>query len=127
MARGTTAELLVVEGNADTAESLQLVLETLGYTVHVANDGAAALMLVDRLAIDLAFIAIGLPDVDGYTLARNLRALGKPPALVALTGYGNDADRQRALDAGFDDHLLKPATVEQLEAVLARLVRNQPR
>jgi CheY-like chemotaxis protein len=123
----TSGELLVVEAHADTAESLQLLLETLGYVVHVALDAATALVLADRYTIDLAFVAIGLPDVDGYTLARRLRALGRPRVLVALTGYGHDADRQRATDAGFDDHLLKPATVEQLETVLARFVKSQPR
>ncbi len=123
----TSGALLVVEAHADTAESLQLLLETLGYVVHVALDAATALVLVDRFTFDLAFVAIGLPDVDGYALARRLRALGRPRILVALTGYGHDTDRQRATDAGFDDHLLKPATVEQLETVLARFVKSQRR
>ena len=122
-----SVELLVVDGNADTAESLQLLLEALGHVVHVAVDAATALALVDRHPIELAFIAIALPDLDGYTLARRLRAKSRPRVLIALTGFGNADDRTRARDAGFDDHLLKPATVEQLEAMLARHVALPPR
>jgi CheY-like chemotaxis protein len=63
-----------------------------------------------------------LPDVDGYTLARRLRSWNRPRVLIALTGYGQAGDRQRALDAGFDDHILKPASPAQLEAIVARYV-----
>jgi DNA-binding response OmpR family regulator len=117
-------ELLVVDRNADLAESVQLLLQTCGWVVHVALDAATAMALVERHSIALAFIAIGLPDVDGYTLARRLRAAQRPRVLIALTGYGHAADRQRALEAGFDDHILKPATLAQLEAVVARHVRS---
>jgi CheY-like chemotaxis protein len=117
-----SVELLVVDGNADLAESVQLLLETCGWVVHVALDGATAMSLVEQRPIMLAFIAIALPDVDGYTLARRLRAAQRPRALIALTGYGHAEDRRRALEAGFDDHILKPATLAQLEAVVARYV-----
>ena len=120
-------ELLVVDGNADTAESLQLLLEALGYIVHVALDAMTALGVVDSQPVELAFIAIALPDLDGYTLARRLRTGERPRVLIALTGYGQADDRTRALDAGFDDHLLKPATVEQLEGVLARYIARPSR
>jgi CheY-like chemotaxis protein len=120
------AHLLVVDGHADAAESLQLLLQTLGYDVHVAHDAATATAIVGRHPIDLAFVAIGLPDVDGYTLARRLRAGRRPPALIALTGYGHADDRRRALEAGFDEHLLKPASVPQLQAALARYVGGRP-
>jgi CheY-like chemotaxis protein len=115
-------ELLVVDRHGDLAESLKLLLETLGCVVHTALDAATAMTLVERHPIELAFIAIALPDVDGYTLARRLRARNRPRVLIALTGYGQAGDRRRALDAGFDDHVLKPASPEQLEAIVARYV-----
>ena len=117
-------ELLVVDGNADLAESVQLLLQTCGRVVHVALDGATAMTIVERRPIALAFIAIGLPDVDGYTLARRLREITGPCVLIALTGFGHAEDRRRALDAGFDDHVLKPASLAQLEAVVTRYVRS---
>jgi DNA-binding response OmpR family regulator len=115
-------ELLVVDGNADLAESVQLLLQTCGWIVHVALDAATAMSFVDRRPIALAFIAIALPDVDGYTLARRLRSAQRPPVLIALTGFGHAEDRRRALEAGFDDHVLKPASLTQLEAVVTRYV-----
>jgi CheY-like chemotaxis protein len=118
------ASLLVVESHADTAESLQLLLEALGYRVHLAPDASSALAVAASTELDAAFIAIKLPDVDGYELAQRLRALGRPRVLIALTGYGHVEDRERATAAGFDDHLLKPASVEQLENVLARFLAN---
>ena len=117
-------ELLLVDGNADLAESVQLLLQTRGWVVHVALDAATAMTLVEQHPIALAFIAISLPDVDGYMLARRLRAAQRPCVLIALTGYGHADDRRRALDAGFDDHVLKPATLAQLEAVVMRYVRS---
>ena len=121
------AQLLVVDASAETAESLQILLETLGYGVHVALDGASATAVVERHPIDLAFIAIALPDVDGYTLARRLRGGTRRIALIALTGYGHADDRRRALESGFDEHLLKPASLEELQGVLARFVMGEPR
>jgi DNA-binding response OmpR family regulator len=120
----TPVELLVVDGNADLAESVQLLLQTRGWVVHVALDAATAMTVVERRPIALAFIAIGLPDVDGYTLARRLRETARPCALIALTGYGHAEDRRRALEAGFDDHVLKPASPAQLEALVTRYVRS---
>ena len=117
-------ELLVVDGNTDLAESVQLLLQTRGWVVHVALDAATAIALLEQHPIALAFIAIALPDVDGYTLARRLSAAQRRCVLIALTGYGHAADRRRALEAGFDDHVLKPATLAQLEAVVTRYVRS---
>lgn len=115
-------QLLIVDGHADGAESLQLLLEALGYMAHVALDGATAVAIASRQAIALALVSIDLPDGDGYVLAAQLRALSPATTLIALTGYGHAADRRRALDAGFDDHVLKPASVEHLESVLQRHV-----
>jgi CheY-like chemotaxis protein len=122
-----SASLLIVDRHVDIAESMQLLLEALGYRVYLAADAATALALAEATALDAAFLAINLPDLDGYALARRLRALGRPRVLIALTGYGHADDRRRAADAGFDDHVLKPATVEQLENVLARFLSGAVR
>jgi CheY-like chemotaxis protein len=121
-ARDEAGAILVVDGHADTAEGVQLLLETLGYSVHVALDGETAIALASQRAFALGFLAINLPDMDGYALARLLRTHGSPRALVALTGHGFAQDRERATAAGFDAHLLKPATLEQLQDVLTRFV-----
>ncbi len=86
-----------------------------------AGDGPTALRLVQEFAPQVALLDIGLPVMDGYELAERLR--DSTPArslrLIAVTGYGQSADRQRALDAGFDAHLVKPLTLERLQQVLA--------
>ena len=114
--------ILIVDGHADTAEGVQLLLEMLGYSARVAVDGGTAVALAAQHVFALGLLAINLPDMDGYELARILRNHGSPRALVALTGHGFARDRARATDAGFDEHLLKPATVEQLEAIVTRFV-----
>jgi CheY-like chemotaxis protein len=112
--------LLIVEAHADSAEGWTLLLEAAGYLVYLAPDAATALAVVEANELDAAVIAINLPDVDGYALARRLREAGRPRVLIALTGHGHPEDRRRAASAGFDDHVLKPARIEQLENVLAR-------
>ncbi len=112
--------ILVVEDNPDVAESLAMLLRALGHVVEVVPDGASALAAVRCCHPDVVFLDIGLPDMDGYEVARRLRAeYGPALHLVALTGYGQEADRRRAHETGFDRHLLKPATVEALERALA--------
>jgi CheY-like chemotaxis protein len=118
--------LLLVESKADTAESLHLLLEMLGYAVDTALDAATAAALARRHAFALGFVAINLPDEDGYALARRLRAAGSPRVLVAMTGHGSVKDVERVTAAVFDAHLLEPATVEQLENVLNRFLANDP-
>jgi signal transduction histidine kinase len=108
--------LLIVEDNVDARQTLRALLEALGHEVHEAGDGEAGIAAALELRPDLVFVDIGLPRVDGHEVARRLRAAKLTSRLVALTGYGRDVDMQRAKDAGFDDHLLKPATLEQLNA-----------
>ena len=92
-----------------------------GHTVYMAADGRAAIDLIREHAPNAAVIDIGLPDVDGYEVARTVRKLRPATRLVALTGYGQTDDRHRALEAGFDKHLTKPASVaEILRALGAR-------
>jgi signal transduction histidine kinase/CheY-like chemotaxis protein len=110
--------LLIVEDNVDARQTLRALLEALGHEVHEAGDGEAGAAAALELRPDLVLIDIGLPRVDGYEVARRLRAANLPVRLVALTGYGRDVDLQRAKDAGFDSHLLKPASLEQLTAAI---------
>jgi PAS domain S-box-containing protein len=116
--------IMVVDDNEDAAEMLAEMLEHLGNTTRVANDADAAMRLVEEFAPDLAVLDIGLPIVDGYELARRLRARRGSDSLrlIALTGYGGASDRQRAASAGFDAHLVKPVGIGVLESVIDRLV-----
>lgn len=111
---------LVVEDNADAAESLGELLRLLGHEVQVVTSGASAVAAARAFRPDLVLCDVGLPGLDGYAVARALRAdpaLG-PLRLVAVTGYGREEDRRRAREAGFDDHLVKPLTLEALSALL---------
>jgi len=108
--------VLVVDDNQDAAASLAALLESLGHAVRTAHDGAAALAACAGFAPEVAILDIGLPDMDGYALAAALREREDRAGmrLVALTGYGQKADVERAGEAGFDLHLTKPASVEEL-------------
>lgn len=115
--------IVVVDDNEDAADLLSVLLEQLGNSTRIAHDARAALVVVEEFVPDLAVLDIGLPEIDGYELARRLRRLpcAKQLRLVALTGYGQPSDRERALAAGFDAHLVKPVAVDALEAVIRRL------
>ena len=116
--------LLIVDDNADAAQTLALLLRETGYDVRLAGDAPAALAAMEQGASDAALLDIGLPGMDGYALARQLRADGRFRGLrlVALTGYGREHDRSAALAAGFDEHLVKPVHPEALIAVIERLL-----
>jgi signal transduction histidine kinase/CheY-like chemotaxis protein len=112
--------ILVIEDNEDGAQSLADVLELQGHRVHIASDGRAGLALARELRPDVVLCDIGLPDLDGYAVARTLRREGalEGTRLVALSGYAQPEDRQRARDAGFDAHLAKPPDFDALLRVL---------
>ncbi|WP_431289245.1 ATP-binding protein [Roseateles chitinivorans] len=116
-------ELMVIDDNEDAANLLGQLLVDQGHAVRVAHHPADALRLFSERAPQVAFIDIGLPTMDGYELARRLRAQtrGERPRLVALTGYGLASDRARALAAGFDEHVVKPVSPERLEELIAQL------
>ena len=115
--------ILIVDDNEDAAELLALTLQMKGHTTRIAVDGHDALDVVGAFAPDLALLDIGLPGMDGYELARQLRARGALSALrlVALTGYGQDKDRERSREAGFDAHLVKPVDQKLLESTIREL------
>jgi signal transduction histidine kinase/CheY-like chemotaxis protein len=114
--------VLVVDDSSDAADSLAMLLELGGHEVATAYSAAAALETAERLQPDIAFIDIGLPRMNGYELARRLRASDRCRAirLVALTGYGQPGDREEARRAGFDDHIVKPADWEAVGAILGQ-------
>lgn len=119
--------VLVVDDNRDAAESLGEVLGYLGAEVRLAHDGREALEAAGLFSPDLILLDIGLPGMNGYDAARQLRAAPEVHArLVALTGYGTQQDRQRALDAGFDDHLVKPLSPEATQQLLDQLTAMHP-
>jgi signal transduction histidine kinase len=116
--------VLLADDNVDFAESLAVVLRNEGHEVRVAHDGNAALQLAREAMPEVGLFDIGMPGLDGYQLAAALRREpgGADCLLVAITGWGQEADRQRAREAGFDEHLVKPVDVDQLLAMLARTV-----
>ena len=115
--------MLVVDDNTDSADSLGMLLKLHGHEVRVEYSGPAALQAAEAGPFDVILLDIGLPRMDGYEVARRLRARpdGKRPTLVAVTGYGYEADRQRSQEAGFDHHLVKPVGPERLEELLQTL------
>jgi len=114
-------KVLVVDDNVDAAQMLATLLEMNGYEVNIEYDGQGALASAVQAPPDVALLDIGLPDIDGHELARRLRAMPETTqaTLVALTGYGQAEDRQRAHNAGFDHHMAKPADLAKLLELLA--------
>ena len=114
-------KVLVVDDNVDTAESTAMLLRLSGHQVHVAYDGASVLEQVDAFQPDVVLLDIGLPGIDGYEVARSIRARAdhRSVVLVAVTGYGQAKDRQRSRTAGFSHHLTKPFDLETLQALIA--------
>jgi len=117
----TAKRIVIVEDNADIRMLLRAELKRLGHEVEVAGEGSEGLQTILDAKPDVALIDIGLPGIDGYEIARRVReTLGDAVYLIALSGYGQAEDRQRAHDAGFDVHLTKPAGIMELEGVLAK-------
>jgi len=112
--------VLIADDNVDFAQSLATMLESQGHAVQVVHDGQAALDAVCEGRHDVAFFDIGMPAINGYELARRVRALPgrQDMTLVAVTGWGQEADREQARMAGFDHHLVKPVEFERVLAVL---------
>jgi len=114
--------ILVVDDNHDAAETLAALLGMMGHQVSSANDGHQALRMMASLPPQVVFLDIGMPGMSGYEVAQAVRRDPRLDGvrLVALTGWGGESDRARTRDAGFDDHLTKPATAAAIEAVLAK-------
>ena len=119
--------VMVVDDNVDAAQMLAALLEVQGHAVSVEYDGKGALERARRERQDVLLLDIGLPDMDGYELARRLRSQPESAGatLVALTGYGQHQDRKEAASAGFDHYLVKPADMDQVNAVLAEAAQGR--
>jgi signal transduction histidine kinase/CheY-like chemotaxis protein/CHASE3 domain sensor protein len=126
--RDMRLSVLVVEDNPDVAETTADALELFGYAVRIARDAEEGLRACLESLPDVGLFDIGLPGRSGYDLARDIRArLGRDGVrLVAVTGYGQDEDRRRAFEAGFDAHLVKPVDLDELRAVIERLAFETP-
>jgi PAS domain S-box-containing protein len=114
--------ILVADDNQDSADSLAMILEMGGHEVRVVHDGRAALSVAQTFRPDTVLLDIGMPQLNGYEVAQALRRepWGAKICVIALTGWGQESDRQRATDAGFDRHLTKPVDPDALEAFLAK-------
>ncbi len=125
---GERLRILVVEDNVEVAKSFVFVLDPMGHEVRTAYNGRAALDLASVFVPDVAFVDLGLPDIDGYEVARRVRqqAACRGTLLVALSGYGREEDKQRAREAGFDHHLTKPVDPSTIEALLAERAGGGP-
>jgi CheY-like chemotaxis protein len=121
--------VLVADDNRDAAESLAMVLGLAGYEVCIAFNGADALALAEKERPRAAIIDIGMPGMSGHEVARRMRleAWGRNAVLIALTGWGQEQDKQAAKAAGFDEHLTKPVDPDTIEGVLEQLLKaNEP-
>jgi len=115
--------ILVADDDLDTVEAMAMLLRAIGYHVDVATSGSAVLELADRLRPEIIFLDIGMPDMDGWQLARRLRdQLGTDTVrIVAVTGFGAKEDYLRSRKAGFDAHVQKPVDMSLLQSILAQM------
>jgi CheY-like chemotaxis protein len=114
--------LLVVDDNVDAAQTLAAILELSGYEVRVAYSGAEGLRIAAEWQPDVGVLDIGIPDLNGYDLCRGIRQsnLQRQPLLIACTGWGQQEDVQRAHEAGFDHHLVKPVDPDAVLKLLSQ-------
>jgi CheY-like chemotaxis protein len=120
---GIGLRVLVVDDNRDAADTCAALLESCGHHVQTAYSGRQALELAEIFRPHAMLLDIGLPDLSGYVLAKRIResSWGRRILLVAITGWGQDEDRRRAYEAGFDHHLAKPVAAEAIESALRML------
>ena len=122
--------ILIVDDNEDAADSLAALLSLDGYEVRVAYTGESALEFAREIPPDVVFLDIGMPEMDGLEVCRRLRSDCAPNekrhVIVAVTGWGTQADRQRTREAGFDAHLVKPVEPHALQGLLQAIERANP-
>jgi CheY-like chemotaxis protein len=114
--------VLIADDNADSAESLAMVMRMWGHEVLLAHDGTEALQLAERERPDALILDIGMPGLSGYEVARHIRSQqwGRELLLLAVTGWGQSEDVQRAREAGFDQHMTKPVDLARVDALLVQ-------
>jgi len=125
-AAARSLRVLIVEDNLDAAEMLDMAVSTLGHDTRVANDGVSALALAGQFAPEVILLDVGLPVMNGYAVAQALRARPERHRIhiAAITGWGQDEDRRKAREAGFDSHFTKPLAPAALEGLLARVAQG---
>ncbi len=116
---GAATRVLVVDDNRDAASTLAMMVRLLGHETAEVHDPLLVEAEVDRFAPDVVFLDIGMPGRSGYDIARSLRARDRSPAIVAVTGWGQPADRERTREAGFDEHLVKPPRIDAVQRLCA--------
>jgi CheY-like chemotaxis protein len=128
MAPQATCRVLIVDDNADSADSLATILDLLGHPARSVIDPHEAVAAARDFKPDVVFLDIGMPGMSGYDVARALRATGDLPSmrLVALTGWGQPGDRRRSAEAGFDHHLVKPAELSEIESICNAAAMRAP-
>ncbi len=126
--KNTGLRIFVVDDNVDAADMLSALLQLDGHQVATANDGRVALQTAGDFGPDVIVLDIGMPGMNGYEVAQEFRRRGqfRQTLIIAVTGFGQDMDRQRALDAGFDHHLVKPVAPHEIREVLAEHGENKP-
>lgn len=112
-------KILIVDDNADVAEMIKALLSLKGHTVRVSDSGESGIEAAKEYQPDVCLCDIGLPKMDGYELGRQLRVLLPDTKLIAFSGWGQDSDRQRSKDAGYDEHLVKASNIDQLIKLIA--------
>jgi CheY-like chemotaxis protein len=111
--------VLVVDDYPDTAETMRLLLVLWGHEVLAAHDGATAFKAAEALQPDVVLLDIGLPKMDGYEVAQQIRRQsGQQPVIICISGYGRDEDRRKSREAGCDHHFLKPVDMDELQCLL---------
>jgi len=118
--------VLVVDDNVDTVLSFSMLLKASGHEVLTAHDGTTAVKIANEMLPDAILLDIGLPGLNGYEVAKRIRLNPElnDVVLVALTGYGQDEDRQTSMQAGFNFHLVKPASFQQVKKILATITER---
>jgi CheY-like chemotaxis protein len=121
-----TLRVLIVDDNLDAADMLDLFVSSLGHTTKLAHDGPSTIALAEAFAPDVIFLDIGLPILNGYAVARELRRRPEfgQVHIAAVTGWGQAEDRRLAREAGFDSHFTKPVSVTAVEDLLSALVER---
>jgi CheY-like chemotaxis protein/anti-sigma regulatory factor (Ser/Thr protein kinase) len=121
--RDRPTRVMIVDDNRDAAEALRVLLDARGHEVRAVFHGGDVLPLLPSFRPEVLLVDLGMPDIDGFEVCRRVRRAAegdRPPLMVALTGWGQEQDRRRSRDAGFDVHLVKPVGAEELESVFAR-------
>jgi CheY-like chemotaxis protein len=121
--------ILIVDDNRDSADSLAMLLELTGNKTYMAHDGIAAIEAIEKHRPEFVLLDIGLPKLDGYEVCRRVREQpwGKNIVVIALTGWGQDDDRRRSEEAGFNGHLVKPVDYDKLLELLSTLTNGAAR